>query len=260
MTEYIDSERTRLRRIEKIEDALRSDVRGQRKTILSRIRTAGARSIVSGLILTLSLFSNYNKAYADTDKIKKEISIFNNWLGDNINKLKDGTISWDEATRRFEDAFINLEKEVRHDLEEHKYEKALYNLQFFYKLAESLHNDAMQQKIYYLIKDIETELATKRDREGIFNVNDNIYVVGTVRTQDYNTARRRATGDATAKLTQVMTQLTGTNKSISIQGTNLVKIYYLEGQSSYRYVVSIAIVNDIATTRALLQKLPRASE
>ncbi len=260
MVDFEKQEKQKLQRIEEIAKSLKHDSKKEKKTILQKIRQFGSNKMATTLILTLSLFAKYNDAYADTNKIKKEISHFNKWLNANGEKLDAGTISWSEALTRFEDAFQGLEKEVRHDLEEHKYEKALYNLQFFYRLAESLNQEDMQKKIYYLIQDVEQEIAIKQDREGIYNVNGKIYVVGKISASKYSTAQGMASSDAYLKLTNITKQIPGLNSnSKKMQGTSIQKIKYLEGENKYLYIISIAIVDDMNTTKQILEHIPQAN-
>ena len=98
MAEYEDKERKRQKRIKQIEESLRSDVRRQRKKILSRIRNIGAKNVVIGLFAAMTLFSNYNKAYADTNNVKREVVKFNDWLGENMNRIKEGEITHEPKT------------------------------------------------------------------------------------------------------------------------------------------------------------------
>lgn len=258
--DFEKEEKRRLNRIEELAKSLKKDSRREKKTILQKIRQFGSKKMATSLIIALSLFAKYNNAYADTNKIKKELTHFNNWFTSNGEKINNGTISWDEALTRFEDAFQSLEKEVRHDLEEHKYEKALYNLQFFYRLAESLNHQELQKKIYYLIKEIEQEIATNQNREGIFNVNGKIYVIGKISATKYSTAVNIAATDARTKTSMILNQIQNTNKnSTTIKGTDIQKIKYLEGENKYLYIISIALVNDIDTTKQILNNIPQAN-
>ena len=262
MSEFEEQENKRLNTITSIESGLKKNIKQQKRTILQIIRNAATKKIILSLISTMLIFTNYDKAYSDTNKVKREVKHFNEWLTQHIDELKEGTISWEKAINKFEDAFIGLEKEVRNDLEEHKYEKAYYNLQFFYKLADALNNTEMKQRIAALLNLVDYELSHRIEHEGIYQANGKIYIVGTIQSSNYNLARRRAMSNSmidilreTARMKRIhVRELQGI-----VQGIKIINIYYAEEKSAYKYIVSVDIVEDIDTTRDLLKKLPRVS-
>lgn len=250
------TERKIQRQIGREQDHLRRNSRRAGRTILARIRRYGAKTGIAMALTAMSLFANYNKAYADTNKIIREVSNFNTWLQQNVNKIQEGTMSWEEVSKRFEAAFEGLEEEVRRDIEAKKYEKAMYNLNTLGNFARSAGNEDILREVGTLINLIELEKTKHIEGEGIFNVEGTLYVVGTVRTNDYSLAQRRALTNARQQVVSEL-QKKGINQA-NIRGTKIIKLEYLEGQNSYKYYAIINQVNDRETTAQVLSTIPQA--
>lgn len=252
---FEETERKIQRQIGREQDELRRNSRRAGRTVLARIRRYGAKTGIAITLAAMSLFANYKTAYADTDKIIREVSNFNTWLQQNINKMQEGTMSWEEASKRFEAAFKGLEEEVRRDIEQRKYEKAMYNLNTLGNFARAVGDEDILREVSNLTNLIELEQTKHIQGEGIFNVEGTLYVVGITSSQDINVARARAITNATQHL---QTQLQRQGIQVTNSSTpKIVKLEYAEGQNRYKYYALIERVNDKETTAKILETIPR---
>lgn len=261
MSHFSKSEKKSMKDMSHTEHSLAKEVKREKRTLLSRIKYVSSKKIMVGLLLTMSFLAKYNTAQADTNKVKQKLKHFHGWFMKNEQKITDNTISYNDVISHFEDALRNLEQEVRDDINNHNFEKAQQNLDFFYKLAKSLGDKEMMKTISYLIREVETEQVAKNKGYGIYNVNEKIYVILEEHSSDRGIAEKEALSDARMMAVRKLAEIKGGRTDLvkgNVYGSYIVKIYKI-GANTYKFIISINMVDDAESTRLLLTQIQKTS-